>query len=971
MRSSAVDFGTFDEDGSDDPMIKQIRRSTIAHTIKEARAYASLAKPSRPYTPLVDRSLFQPSLDMGLGDGPRPSSSYSLHHLNMLKETFAESRRGSGSATTLGSIPEAVPEFPPALSSGDGVDILTLDDENEFITETHRRHSVGGIGVGGPRRDSMAKSIVTEEPLPRPRSRTGSLTEHGFLESTESHTGHTRRREKKHSKRSSAAPPASEASSPPQVTPVPPSEPRGARPDSRRQSRSSRQVVADEWDEQFDVVMEKLHQLVVSEPPQLCSEELTGEMSERLWDLVKDLKSGCGSPHRCGGQAEQLLRAVMGLLDLKHEKGMFRLCRCALELLLMEEARDAIGGRGLEAGLINTVKVLLKLSKDDKNDARFRDEDIFAPLLAILSRHSPAAMAGNDEGTMLPPPSLSSDGDHELRVFVAGVLKNVTSHDAANQAAMVQQGAIKTFADLLKKTHFAGSAREAQLLIQITGTLRNLAVSSKHHKQFVMHDVLAALTGLMPLFQTSPELLLNISRLLSKLSLTNTCCEILSQNDAHVKQTAKCLGSHMDHGQLVVRLSFVLGNLTAKSDRARIQLMFDCQGSALLGALLHRYLQLDRKIRLIEGPEGKEKLRGADREEVEDVLVKVIRLLANVCINTSVGTMAAATSALVEPLLEVMGSKKVQQHEELILNAVAALTNLLYYDSPSNILFESNNKRLLCTLFRPLLLDTTNPEALMETARALGNLSRHQDVRLMLQESRIDEALVLLLDHTYRDLVYYITGVLVNLAADHDCSQRLLSTDCADADGIGLIPRLVELIRDAARERDAELVGLACKVLTNLALDRHLQWDPSDLEILHAQLSCLETTLRNWDKREGGDGGDDNGGWVHDAESLVKTSSSKDNVDAASKETALAPVEALLTLVQQLRQAVPVPTFPCPASACALKFGAESELLGHVEREHHELFLKEEENEGNEGDTDDQPRPQQKQEEEEESMEGS
>ena len=38
-------------------------------------------------------------------------------------------------------------------------------------------------------------------------------------------------------------------------------------------------------------------------------------------------------------------------------------------------------------------------------------------------------------------------------------------------------------------------------------------------------------------------------------------------------------------------------------------------------------------------------------------------------------------------------------------------------------------RQLLCRLFRPLLLESYNIEALIESARALGNLSRHADAR--------------------------------------------------------------------------------------------------------------------------------------------------------------------------------------------------------------------------------------------------
>ena len=56
-----------------------------------------------------------------------------------------------------------------------------------------------------------------------------------------------------------------------------------------------------------------------------------------------------------------------------------------------------------------------------------------------------------------------------------------------------------------------------------------------------------------------------------------------------------------------------------------------------------------------------------------------------------------------------------------------------------NLLFTPENKQLLCGLFRPLLLENYNPEALVEATRALGNITRHADARGILVQLRVDE----------------------------------------------------------------------------------------------------------------------------------------------------------------------------------------------------------------------------------------
>lgn len=349
---------------------------------------------------------------------------------------------------------------------------------------------------------------------------------------------------------------------------------------------------------------------------------------------------------------------------------------------------------------------------------------------------------------------------------------------------------------------------------------------------FLHEDRLNAMTRIMALFPANVELLTNISRILAKLTLHGSACEAYSRSDAHIQQIARTLGSGIDSAPLVLRLAFVLGNFTAKSDRLRIVFAFDCEGTALAPQLMGKFWRQDRQLARIEGEKGQGKAQGL--QEVEDVLVKVVRLIANIAISSSAGATLASSSAVVDPLLDMLGSKRIGDSEELVLNVVAAITNLLFYDVPSNLLFQDDNKKLLCRLFRPLLLESYNVEALVETARALGNLSRHSDARRSMSELRLDEILVILLDHDDRDLVFYVCGALVNLAADSECTTRLTSV-CP------LIPKLRKLLGDAPAD-DIELQLVAVKVLTNLSLDPSVEWSPQEISATATMLENLVAT---------------------------------------------------------------------------------------------------------------------------------
>lgn len=62
-----------------------------------------------------------------------------------------------------------------------------------------------------------------------------------------------------------------------------------------------------------------------------------------------------------------------------------------------------------------------------------------------------------------------------------------------------------------------------------------------------------------------------------------------------------------------------------------------------------------------------------------DCLTKVLRLAANLAIHTDVGPQLAAQRPVADALLRVLGSHSVERGEELVLNAVCALTNLSFY----------------------------------------------------------------------------------------------------------------------------------------------------------------------------------------------------------------------------------------------------------------------------------------------------
>lgn len=104
-----------------------------------------------------------------------------------------------------------------------------------------------------------------------------------------------------------------------------------------------------------------------------------------------------------------------------------------------------------------------------------------------------------------------------------------------------------------------------------------------------------------------------------------------------------------------MRFLFALGNLTAEVEDSR-RLLFECEGC--VGALLQLY---DRYQRRAGGTLAS--ASAACAKEDEDVLVKLVRVLANMCTHPAVGPALGASEACVELLLETLGKHHPpQQH---------------------------------------------------------------------------------------------------------------------------------------------------------------------------------------------------------------------------------------------------------------------------------------------------------------------
>lgn len=165
-------------------------------------------------------------------------------------------------------------------------------------------------------------------------------------------------------------------------------------------------------------------------------------------------------------------------------------------------------------------------------------------------------------------------------------------------------------------------------------------------------------------------------------------------------------------------------------------------------------------------------MKNSNGDTVMDVLIKLIRVIANMSVNSEVGYGLSLRHPLGVVLLNVLlQAKEIKTDEalELTLAALAALHNLSYYQQG----FEDNSNhppgsiiervRDICLALTQIL--SSGPQhAKSEAARVLGNLTRNSVVRQSFCTSNGLKVLVKCLQQTDDiELMTSSCGVLVNL----------------------------------------------------------------------------------------------------------------------------------------------------------------------------------------------------------------
>ncbi|XP_041044509.1 armadillo repeat-containing protein 2 isoform X3 [Carcharodon carcharias] len=506
---------------------------------------------------------------------------------------------------------------------------------------------------------------------------------------------------------------------------------------------------------------------------------------------VEHLCKTCSSLHRTLQEGNMLGKMCKRRAILL--KTLYKLVDVGSDQLSIQLAKLILALKVSGKNLLNICKLMFKVSRSENNDVLFQNDKILDCMVEVFSFTDPL-------------------GNIDAFLYCMGTIKFLSGNMILLKD-LLNKGLIETLVQLMKEINDANRTSDTylcssgHLLVQVTATLRNLADLPQSRSRFLSTGALLELCVVLEQHITDKDICTNVARIFSKLSAYNDCCLALSECTSCYQLFLAILHRHQRKQDLVVRVVFILGNMTAKNNKAREELYKQKHSVKTLLTLFQTYHELDVKVKIsppkIQSKSEMDETRNQRPSEVEDILIKLIRVIANLSINTEVGSALSGNQNCVDLLIKVLENRTVAKCEELMMNAAASINNLSYYQV-KNSAVRARQLHIAELLMKLLLCN--NMDAILEAARVFGNLSRSKEVRDFIVQKNVDKFMITLLDAKHQDVCFAACGVLINLTVDKS-KRSTLKQD-------GGIKKLIDCLRDFG-PTDWQLASLVCKTLWN------------------------------------------------------------------------------------------------------------------------------------------------------------
>ncbi|XP_058276044.1 armadillo repeat-containing protein 2 isoform X3 [Hirundo rustica] len=470
-----------------------------------------------------------------------------------------------------------------------------------------------------------------------------------------------------------------------------------------------------------------------------------------------------------------LLKTLYKLVDINSDPLSLKLAKIILAM--------KVDGKNL----LSVCKLAFKICRNKENDSIIQNDTLLDYLLQVL---------WNED----------LQTNNEALVYCMAAIKFMSEKDRLLYK-MVSKGAVEMFLELMKqinniKEHDTYFYKLGHLLVQLTGTLRILADCALARRRLSDSGAIPELCVALERRGSDRDVCFCIVRVLSKLSTYNDFCAALADCSRCYILFLALLNKYQKQQDLVIRIVFILGNLTEKNDQSREQFFQEEESVNTLISLFQTYYELD-----LNAPTRHHDRKGRNHlkypSEAEDVLIKLIRVLANLSIHPRVGAALAAAHPVVGLLVTVLEYKSVDACEELVINAATTINNLSYYQVKNSAV---QDKKLHIAEMLLKMLMSDNMDAVVEAVRVFGNLSQHHEIRDFIMQKKIYKFMIALLDSKNREVCFPACGVLLNLTVDENKRAFLM-----EEGGIG---KLIDCLQDFG-PADWQLSCLICKTLWN------------------------------------------------------------------------------------------------------------------------------------------------------------
>ena len=723
-------------------------RDTAAEIINEARSSLKMVNTKRPFTPKDSKRSL-------FGDPPgpifsRPPSSFSLNSKHF---DPSDSRPPSGTKLTPiehKPVPPTAPLTPLNCQRR-----RTSKDFNERKVKTVlRANSAENSSEVDPNKDGPKKREISIERRSdsAPKERSPRIFQLGQLDS-----GYLTSESRGNS-----------GGSEPAVMKA-----RNARPQSPTNDGSKKVAESNLDDDSVnsDIWTKEVEPLMVMLKKDGCPTELLSLVT-RLDEILYTHEFY----RKRNTQRSLLLKSVFKLLDIEDAQLQMKLSEIILKY--------RVSGNNLN----NVCKLVFKLSKIEENDVLFAESNLLDLLLDVI--------VATEEQSV------------DVLVYVFGALKFLTSNSELLEK-LVTIGLIPTIANYLSGVPNTPTGEKLfNILVQVTACLRNIVEDSQNGAILVRYKIFGHLMKILDLYLSQGEVALNICRIFSRVVTNCECCKaIVSSNENWCLILKSVLKKHYLKASVCVRVLYFLSIAAVSSENAEQtrSLIYSKLYATVLMVLGH-YIEPEKQEEKPNSPSIN------DSSNNEDVLIKSLSLMANLSLTDEVGLSLSNDETFIVLIIQILTTKPVLEHRELVLNTIVLYHNLSYFafSLPDSAVSKSevDVTLLLVSAMMPTDLQSfdDNLQVMTECVRVYANLSRSEKVRQCLSDNKVDLILFALVECGRRELLFNLIGVLVNLSAD--------VSECAKMYESGLLPKLISNLTEFGCD-DWQLSSAACKTIWN------------------------------------------------------------------------------------------------------------------------------------------------------------